>query len=120
MCQNKIYKTQIKNQTHSNTRQVKLIRHHREKIYNRQFKDATCRLVSLYHNNRLQILQYVKYSKKNNIAKEIAKYCDKLCVFGQKVKPKQKNNIKHKNPSRSRELNSGPLVPKADALPLHP
>jgi len=30
-----------------------------------------------------------------------------------------KQNIKHKNPCRSRELNPGPLTPKAYALPLH-
>jgi len=30
-----------------------------------------------------------------------------------------KQKIKHKNPCRSRELNSGPLAPKADALTLH-
>jgi len=30
-----------------------------------------------------------------------------------------KQKIKHKNPCRSRELNPGPLAPKADALPLH-
>jgi len=28
-------------------------------------------------------------------------------------------NIKHKNPCQSRELNPGPLAPKAGALPLH-
>jgi len=37
-------------------------------------KDA--RSVSLYPYNRSQILQYVKYTKKINIAKEIAKLCD--------------------------------------------
>ena len=30
-----------------------------------------------------------------------------------------KQNIKHQNICRSRELNPGPLAPKADALPLH-
>jgi len=30
-----------------------------------------------------------------------------------------KQNIKHNNPCRSRELNQGPLAPTADALPLH-
>jgi len=30
-----------------------------------------------------------------------------------------KQNIKHKNPCRSRGLNPGRLAPKADALPLH-
>jgi len=36
------------------------------------------------------------------------------------VKPQQQQNkkIKHKNPCRSRELNTGPLALKADALPL--
>jgi len=29
-----------------------------------------------------------------------------------------KLNIKHKNPCRSQDLNLGPLVPKANALPL--
>jgi len=31
----------------------------------------------------------------------------------------QNKKVKHKNPWRSRELNPGKLVPKADALPLH-
>ena len=30
-----------------------------------------------------------------------------------------RHKIKHKTPCRSRELNSGTLAPKADALPLH-
>jgi len=30
-----------------------------------------------------------------------------------------KQNLKHKNPCRSRELNAGPHAPEADALPLH-
>ena len=30
-----------------------------------------------------------------------------------------KQNIKHKNACRSRELKPGPLEPKADVLPLH-
>jgi len=38
-------------------------------------KDA--RSVSLYPFNRSQILQYVKYTKVINIAKGIAKSCDK-------------------------------------------
>jgi len=36
--------------------------------------------------------------------------------FGQKVNAQQQ--VKHKNPFRSRVLKSGPLAPKADALPL--
>ena len=39
------------------------------------FKDA--RIVSSYPYNQLQILQNVKYTKKINIAKGFAKYCDK-------------------------------------------
>jgi len=46
-------------------------------------KDA--RFVSLYHNYRPQILQYVKYNEYINIAKEIAKSCYKYFVFGQIV-----------------------------------
>jgi len=38
-------------------------------------KDA--RSVSLYPYNQSQILQYVKYTKKINIVKEIANFCDK-------------------------------------------
>ena len=36
-----------------------------------------------------------------------------------KTQQQQKQNIKHKNPYRSRELNPGPLAPNADELPLH-
>ena len=41
--------------------------------------------------------------------------------FEQKSKNKMttKHKIKHKNPCLSRELNPGPLAPKADGLPLH-
>jgi len=56
-------------------------------------KDA--RSVSLHPYNRSQILQYVKYSKKINIAKQNCKFCDKKCAFGQTSKitttAKQKN-----------------------------
>ena len=51
--------------------------------------------------------------------KEFILICDKLCVLGQYVKTQQQNKIKHKNPCRSRELNPGPLGPKANAIPLH-
>jgi len=54
------------------------------------------------------------------------KLCFKLLkMLGQCFRTKSKNTtttkqkIKHKNPCRSRELNPGPLAPKADALPLH-
>jgi len=51
----------------------------------------------------------------------LAKLCDKLRVFGQKSKntTTTKQKIKHKNRCWSRELNPGPLTPKADALSLH-
>jgi len=68
--------------------------------------------------NMLSILNKLTYY----IAKGIAKYCNKYCVFGQKVKTQQQQHkqiIKHKNPCWSRKLNPGPLTPKADALPLH-
>jgi len=41
------------------------------------------------------------------------------CVFGRKVETTTQQKIKHKNPCRSRNLNPGPLAPKADALSLH-
>jgi len=63
------------------------------------------------------MINYVKYTKKISIAKEIANVCDKQCSFGQK-KYKHKK-VKHKKPFRSRELNPGALAPKADALSLH-
>jgi len=54
-----------------------------------------------------------------NIAKGIAKFCDKN-VFLEKVKTQQQRNKKtHKNLRRSRELNPGPFAPKADPLSLH-
>jgi len=39
--------------------------------------------------------------------------------FGQKVKTQQQQNKNTKNPSRSWELNPGPLSHKADELQLH-
>ena len=43
-----------------------------------------------------------------------------MCFWTKYVKlTTTKTNIEHKNPSRSRELNPGPLAPKSDALPLH-
>jgi len=45
------------------------------KYYLQSLKDA--RSVSLYPYNRSQILQYVKYTKKINIVKGIANFCDK-------------------------------------------
>ena len=44
-----------------------------------------------------------------------------MCIFGQKSKntTTTKQKIKLKNPCRSGRLNTGPLAPKADALPLH-
>ena len=51
-------------------------------------KDA--RSVSLYPYNQSEILQYVKYTKKSNIARGFAKLSDRYCIFGQKVKEQQK------------------------------
>jgi len=50
-----------------------------------------------------------------NIAKEIAKFCDK-CVLEIKGKTTTttQQKIKHKNPCQSRDF-----APNADALPLH-
>jgi len=58
--------------------------------------------------------------KKLTLQKEL-----QTCVTKMYFWTKSKNlttaklNIKHKNPCWSRELNPGPLAPKADALPLH-
>jgi len=48
------------------------------------------------------------------------KFCDKNVFWTQKTTThqQQNNKIKLKNPCRTRELNPGPLAPKADALPL--
>jgi len=46
------------------------------------FKDAMS--VYLYPYSRSQIFKHVKYTKYVNITKEIAKFCDKSGVFGQK------------------------------------
>jgi len=40
-------------------------------------------------------------------------------VFWTKNKNTTTTKIKHKNPCRSWELNTGPLAPKSDTLPLH-
>jgi len=37
------------------------------------------------------------YTKYINIAKEIAKFCDKLCVLDKKVKTQQQQNKKKSN-----------------------
>ena len=58
--------------------------------------------------------------KKLTLQKEL-----QTCVTKMFLWTKSKNlttaklNIKHKNPCLSRELNPGPLAPKADELPLH-
>ena len=41
---------------------------------------------------------------------------DIYCVFGQNIKTQKQQNTKINH--NSRELNPGPLAPKADALPL--
>jgi len=42
-----------------------------------------------------------------------------IMCFGQKGKDTTKHKIKHNKPCQSRDLNPGPLAPKADAWPLH-
>ena len=66
-------------------------------------------------------MQCVKYTKYNNIAKEIAKCCAKYGVLDKKVKTQYQQNkrIKHINPCQSRELNTGPLAPNANTFSLH-
>ena len=54
------------------------------------FKDVGS--VSLYPYNRSQILQYAKYTKQINSAKEMEKNSYKYCVLGQKVKTQQQQN----------------------------
>ena len=57
------------------------------------FKDA--RSVSFYPLIGHKSKQYAQYTKQINIAKKIAKVCDKYCVFGQKVyHNNNKSNIK--------------------------
>jgi len=54
---------------------------------------------------------------KLTLQEKLEKVFDKKCFMDKKVKTQKK--IKHKNPSRSRDLNPWPLAPKGDALPLH-
>jgi len=43
-----------------------------------------------------------------------------MCLWTKsKIITTTEQKIKHKNPCQDRELNPGPLTPKADALPLH-
>jgi len=58
-------------------------------------------------------LQYVKYAKGINIAKEIATFYDFMVCFGQEVKTHQKKR-QYKNPCQGQESNAGPLVLKSD------
>ena len=56
---------------------------------------------------------------KLTLKKELQTLVTNNVFLDKKVKTQPKQKIKHKNPCRSRELNPGPLAPKADALPLH-
>jgi len=58
---------------------------------------------------------------KLTLQKELQNVVTNNVFFVQKVKTQQQQNkkTKHKNPSRSRKLNPGPLASKADTLPLH-
>jgi len=87
---------------------------------NNPFKDAT--YVSLYPDNRSQILQYVKYTKKIISTKGIAKMWQIMCFWtkGKNTTTTKQNKISNiKNICISRKLNTGPFAPKADALLLH-
>jgi len=61
------------------------------------------------HCSTLSIL-----NKLTSIAKGIATFYDKYCVWGKKVKPQQQQNkkSKHKNPCQSQESSTGPLAPQ--------
>jgi len=65
-------------------------------------------------------MKCITYTKCINIAKDIAIFCDKKRVFRQKSK---NNKMKNLNILvyfyQSRELNLGPIAPKANAFPLH-
>ena len=69
-------------------------------------------MLGLYHYTRI-----IGHKSCNVLSILNAKYSDKKCVLGKKVEAQQQ--VKHKTPFRSRVLKSGPLAPKADALPLH-
>jgi len=61
----------------------------------------------------LSILNNLTLKKKLQNFKTYNVFLDK------KVKTQQQNKKSNKNSCQSRELNLGPLAPKADALPLH-
>ena len=86
---------------------IKCLSKHVDKV---TIKDT--RSVSLYPYNRSQTLQYVKYTKWINISKDIAKFCDKYYVFGNKTNKQNTTKLKIKKPCRSQELNPGHLAPK--------
>ena len=76
-------------------------------LYTLIISHKSCKMLSIL--NKLILQKNLQNIVTNNV------FMDK------KVKTQQQQNkkIKPKNPSRSRELNPGPLAPKADALPLH-
>jgi len=76
-------------------------------LYTLIFGHKSCNILSILNKLTLQ--------------KEFQNFVTKTCVFWTKSKntTTTKPKIKHKNPCRSRELNPGPLAPKADALSLH-
>ena len=58
---------------------------------------------------------------KLTLQKELQNFVTNNVLFDKTLKNTKtaKQKIKHKNACRSRELNPGPLAPKAGAIPLH-
>jgi len=75
-------------------------------LYTLMISHKSCKMLSIL--NKLTLQKDFQNFVTNNV------FTDKS-----KNKTTTKQKIKHKNPCRSRELNPGPLAPKADALPLH-
>ena len=67
----------------------------------------SCNMLSTCLLNKLTLQKELQYFVTNNV------FLDKSKITSTKKK------IKHKNPCWIWEWNLGPLVPKADALPLH-
>jgi len=75
-------------------------------LYTLIISHKSCKMLSIL--NKLTLQKDLQNIVTNNV------FMDK-----NKNETTTKQKIKPKNPCRNRELNPGPLAPKADALPLH-
>jgi len=76
------------------------------------FKDARCIFILIIGHKSGNMLSILN---KLTLQKKLQNFVTKKVFWTKKVKTLQQQN-KHKNPCRCRELNLGPLAPKADAL----